>query len=238
MDGVTLLIDADDTLWENNIYFIDVTERFLDEMERRGVERESARLHLTDTERRNIPLHGYGSMAFARSLGEAFQLLAPTDDTVAAEALVAEARAIHDRNEMEVLPGVRQALAHLAGSARLILVTKGREEEQAPKIERSGLAGYFSAIEIVPEKSAATYLDLIARHKLVPSQTWMVGNSPRSDINPALEAGLNAVLVPHPQTWDLELEDVDPGHERLVIADTFGDLIAIFSGESADSAAG
>lgn len=229
MHDVTLLIDADDTLWENNIYFMEVTERFLDEMERLGVEREAARVHLSETERRNIPLHGYGSAAFAHSLGEAFQALAPPDDSITAEGLVALARAIHERDEMEILPGVAQALRHLSQTAQLILVTKGREEEQAPKIDRSGLAGYFSAVEIVPEKSAATYSDIVTRHGLDPSRTWMVGNSPRSDINPALHAGLNAVLVPHPQTWELELEDVEPSHERLVIADTFGDLVAIFA---------
>lgn len=233
MRNITLLIDADDTLWENNIYFIEVTERFLDEMERRGIERESARAHLNETERRNIPLHGYGSMAFAHSLGEAFQSLVPADDGLTAEGLVALARAIHDRDEMEILPGVREALSHLSRAATLILVTKGREEEQRPKIERSGLAGYFSAVEIVPEKSEGSYREIVERHGLDPSRTWMVGNSPRSDINPALHAGLNAVLVPHPQTWELELEDVEPDHERLVIADTFGDLLAIFSPDSA-----
>jgi putative hydrolase of the HAD superfamily len=231
MQDITLLIDADDTLWENNIYFIDVTERFLDEMERRGVERESARAHLNETERRNIPLHGYGSTAFAHSLGEAFRSLVSIDDEMTAEDLVALARAIHERDQMEVLPGVAEALGHLSQTARLILVTKGREEEQRPKIERSGLAGFFSAVEIVPEKSEATYREIVMRHGLDPSRTWMIGNSPRSDINPALHAGLNAVLVPHPQTWELELEDVESDHERLVIADTFGDLIAIFRGE-------
>jgi putative hydrolase of the HAD superfamily len=230
MPILTLLIDADDTLWENNIYFIEVTEHFLEEMEGRGIDREQARLHLNDTERRNIPLHGYGSAAFAHSLLEAFQSLSPGDSETA-EALVARARAIHDRDEMELLPGVRAALEHLSSVATLILVTKGRPEEQVPKIDRSGLSRYFAHVEIVPEKSEDTYRDIVSRHDLDPATTWMVGNSPRSDINPALRAGLNAVLVPHPQTWELELEDVDAHHERLVIADTFGELIAIFSGE-------
>jgi putative hydrolase of the HAD superfamily len=231
MTEVTLLVDADDTLWENNIYFIEVTERFLDEMESRGIDRETARAHLNDTERRNIPLHGYGSMAFAHSLGETFHALIPEHDGESAETLVALARAIHERDELEILPGVRDELAHLSEHARLILVTKGREAEQLRKIERSGLASYFSAIEIVPEKSSAAYRDIVERHELDPSRTWMVGNSPKSDINPALHAGLNAVLVPHPQTWELEIEDVEPEHERLIIADAFGDLIALFSAE-------
>jgi putative hydrolase of the HAD superfamily len=200
-------------------------------MENRGIDREMARAHLNDIERRNIPLHGYGSMAFAHSLGEAFGALNPNHDGDTAESLAARARAIHERDELEILPGVRDALEHLSQHARLILVTKGRVEEQGRKIERSGLARYFSAIEIVPEKTEGTYRDIVRRHQLDPARTWMVGNSPRSDINPALQAGLNAVLVPHPQTWELEIEEVQSDHERLVIADTFGDLIAIFRGE-------
>jgi putative hydrolase of the HAD superfamily len=235
MPNLTLLIDADDTLWENNIYFIEVTERFLEEMERRGIDRERARTHFNDTERRNIPLHGYGSAAFAHSLQQAFQDLSPGDDGASAESLVSLARAIHERDQMELLPGVKEALEHLASVANLILVTKGRPEEQSRKIERSGLAEHFAHVEIVPEKSEDTYREIVRRHNLDPATTWMVGNSPRSDINPALRAGINAVLVPHPQTWELEIEDVEPDHERLIIADTFGELIALFSGETEDA---
>jgi putative hydrolase of the HAD superfamily len=166
--AITLLVDADDTLWENNIYFIEVTERFLEEMEGRGIDRETARVHLNDTERRNIPLHGYGSTAFAHSLLEAFQALIPDDDSQTAESLVSRARAIHDRDEMELLPGVQIALEHLSRVATLILVTKGRPEEQSPKIERSGLSSYFAHVEIVPEKSEDTYRDIVRRHGLDP----------------------------------------------------------------------
>jgi putative hydrolase of the HAD superfamily len=224
-----LLIDADDTLWENNIYFLEVTERFVAELQRHGVDPGTARVHLNEVEHRNIPIHGYGSGSFAISVAEAFSALAPDLPTERADEIVELARAIARREEPEILPGVREGLERLARSYRLILLTKGHREEQERKVERSRLAPYFERVEVVPEKNVETYLELIERLDLDPAETWMIGNSPRSDINPALAAGLRAVLVPHPQTWELEVEEIDAESERLVIADRFGDLVVLFS---------
>jgi putative hydrolase of the HAD superfamily len=127
---------------------------------------------------------------------------------------------------VEILPGVPETLAHLATRHHLILMTKGAIAEQTGKIERSGLKEYFSAVEIVAEKDVATYESVIAKYDLPSDATWMVGNSPRSDINPALRAGLNAVFVPHGNTWILEHDEViepeDPS--RLLVVETFSDL--------------
>jgi len=222
-------VDADDTLWENNIYFLEVTERFAEELERHGVPGERARIELLNTERRNLPVHGYGSRAFALSVAETFRALAPEVESSSLDGLVSLARSIHERDEMQILPGVQEALEALSRACRLILVTKGDPEEQQRKLEHSGLGAHFESVEVVPEKDEDTYRGLIERLKLDPAQTWMVGNSPRSDINPALAAGLRAVLVPHPHTWELEVEDVKDYGDRLVIADGFGDIVALFT---------
>ena len=103
-----------------------------------------------------------------------------------------------------ILDGVPETLAYLAKHHRLILLTKGEPAEQAAKVERSGLQTYFDAIEIVIEKESATYERMIEQFKIVKSHGWMVGNSPRSDINPAMQSGLNAVFIPHSATWELE----------------------------------
>ena len=91
-------------------------------------------------------------------------------------------------------------------------------------MERSGLQGFFEAIEIVGEKDAKTYGVLVNKHKIVKTQGWMIGNSPRSDINPAMEAGLNAVYIPHVNTWQLEHEPVVAGSGKLVILPAFREL--------------
>ena len=124
----------------------------------------------------------------------------------------------------KILDGVPETLAYLSSRHRLILFTKGEAAEQAAKVERSGLQGFFEAIEIVPEKDVTTYTGLINRHRIVKSHGWMVGNSPRSDINPALQAGLNAVFIPHHATWELEHSELLSGTGKLVIVATFREL--------------
>jgi putative hydrolase of the HAD superfamily len=102
----------------------------------------------------------------------------------------------------------------------LILVTKGDFKEQTRKVQRSGLEKYFSSVEVVSEKDHLVYLDLVKQHRLASGRTWMVGNSPKSDINPALRAGLNAVFVPHNDTWILEHEELaqpEPPRQMLVL---------------------
>ena len=218
------MIDADDTLWENNIFFEQTIEEFLTLLEPFGYPREYARHILNETEKRNIRQHGYGVRSFGRSLEETYMKLA---GHMAERATIEN---IHFRvTELERIPpnildGVVETLDYLAERHRLILFTKGEAAEQAAKVERSGLQIHFDAIEIVAEKNVATYRELVNRHHVVKSRGWMVGNSPRSDINPALEAGLNAVFIPHPATWPLEHEEVRSGAGRLLILTSFRDL--------------
>jgi putative hydrolase of the HAD superfamily len=199
--SLTLLIDADDTLWENNIYFLEVTERFLEAVSAFQVDLDEARQLLIETERRNIPVHGYGSRAFAISLVEAYQSLVGLPDAEVERRLRDLAHGIFERDKPELRPDVEGTLQELSLHHRLILVTKGDPDEQQRKVERSGLARYFEAVVVVPEKTPEVYLRIVGEFEANPATTWMIGNSPRSDINPALEAGLNAILVPHPWSW-------------------------------------
>jgi putative hydrolase of the HAD superfamily len=224
----TLLIDADDTLWENNVFFEKTIEAFLGLVEPLGYSRAYARRILNETERRNIRQHGYGVRSFGRSLEETYLKLA---GNLARRTVLDEIhRSVQELEQTppHVLDGVPDTLAYLAERHRLILFTKGEAAEQAAKVERSGLQTHFEAIEIVGEKDVATYLRLVNKHHVVKSRGWMVGNSPRSDINPALEAGLNAVFIPHPATWEMEHDEVQCGVGRLVIVGKFGDLRAHF----------
>ncbi len=210
----TLLIDADDTLWENNVFFEKTIEAFLGLVEPLGYSRVYARRILNETERRNIRQHGYGVRSFGRSLEETYLKLA---GNLARRTVLDEIhRSVQELEQTppHVLDGVPDTLAYLAQRHRLILFTKGEAAEQAAKVERSGLQTHFEAIEIVGEKDVATYLQLVNKHHVVKSRGWMVGNSPRSDINPALEAGLNAVFIPHPVTWEMEHEEVQCGVGR------------------------
>jgi putative hydrolase of the HAD superfamily len=225
-DSQTLLIDADDTLWENNIYFERAIAKFISFLNHQQYTPEQVRLVLNDVERDSIVKHGYGLHSFAHSLVATFEKLSV--DSVTSE--------MHDRiksfahqiadHPVEIIAEVPETLAYLNERHHLILMTKGHPAEQAGKVERSGLREYFAAVEIVAEKDEATYRSVIAKYALEPDFTWMVGNSPKSDINPALAAGLHAVFVPHDKTWILEHEELayPPPLQRLVIVDGFCDL--------------
>ncbi len=224
----TLLIDADDTLWENNIFFEKTIDDFITRLEHLGYTREYIRHILNETERRNIRQHGYGVRSFRRSLEDTYLKLAGNS---ARRDMVKDIEQMAHELEStppHILDGVPETLAYLAKHHRLILLTKGEPAEQVAKVERSGLQPHFDAIEIVLEKDSGTYGRMIEQFKIVKSHGWMVGNSPRSDINPALQSGLNAVFIPHSATWELEKSELESGTGKLLILSAFRELRAHF----------
>jgi putative hydrolase of the HAD superfamily len=226
----TLLIDADDTLWENNIYFEQAIVAFISYLDHRVHSSEEVREHLNTCERATIAKYGYGLQSFRRSLIDCFEQLSDGPTTPEKhERIVSFTNAIAS-HEIELLADVEETLAELAAHHRLILVTKGNFEEQHGKVDRSGLRDLFAAIEVPEEKTASMYRELVLRHECEPANTWMIGNSPRSDINPALAAGLGAVFIPHDFTWVLEHEVVDApaDPERLLELKRFGELVEHF----------
>ncbi len=151
---------------------------------------------LDEIEAANARIHGYGSLNFGRNLRQCYQHLAEREVRDGdLETVMGFAERILEC-PMEVIEGVAETLAYLAPRHDLTLFTKGHPEEQKLKIDRSGLGRYFAHTAIVKEKDAAAYRALVETRGMEPERTWMIGNSPKSDINPALEAGLNAVFVP------------------------------------------
>lgn len=222
----SLLIDADDTLWENNIYFEQATHHFLDFLDHSRLSRAEVRLVIDEIEK----LMGYGTANFTKSLLETYQRLAEKEinqEDLQQVRLFGEQINSHP---LELLEGVRETLAYLANRHDLTLLTKGDQEEQKLKIERSGIEEFFQQALIVPEKNQETYKQIVSELQLDPRKTWMIGNSPRSDINPALAVGLNAVFIPHPHTWHLEHEETaTPEQSQLLILARFSELQTHFS---------
>lgn len=200
----SLLIDADDTLWENNIYFERAVHEFINFLDHSSLQPSEVRAVLNKIEHSM----GYGSLNFTRSLLATYQRLAERDVTHDDLERVRKFGATIARHPMEIMSGVQETLSYLAPRHQLILLTKGDPEEQRLKLDNSGLAVHFTSVLIVAEKDQATYHQLVSEMSLEPNRTWMIGNSPRSDINPALAAGLNAVFIPHPHTWQLEIQEL------------------------------
>jgi putative hydrolase of the HAD superfamily len=221
---MNLVFDADDTLWENNIYFERAFDDFCAFLDHSSLTAAQVRDVLNEIETVNAKIHGYGSKNFGRNLQEAYRHLAEREIR---ERDLKHVMSLAERileQPLEVIDGVEETLAELAGRHELTLFTKGHPEEQRMKVDRSGLGRYFAHTAIVKEKDAPAYRTLVEERGFLAAETWMIGNSPKSDINPALEAGLNAVLVPHPHTWVLEHQDLREGGERLRVVGRFGEL--------------
>jgi putative hydrolase of the HAD superfamily len=219
-----LIVDADDTLWENNIYFERAFDDFCDFLAHSRLTPAEVRAILDEIEIVNNKTHGYGTANFARNLTECYHRLVEREvapDDVAQIISFTEQIIEHP---IEIIEGVEETLAYLAERHSLTLFTKGDPEEQKLKLDRSGLAVYFGHTAIVKEKDPRSYAALIQERALDPAHTWMIGNSPKSDVNPALEAGIHAVFVPHDRTWGLELTDLREGPGRLLKVERFAQL--------------
>ena len=227
-----LLIDADDTLWETNLKFERTITAFCELMRPLGYSEAHIRRQVDTAERANIARRGYGARSFLLTLEEVYLSLAGHRAQDAQLEEVRRFARILVEEPPRLYDGVDETLAHLAPRHRLLYFSKGDAAEQARKLALSGLERFFEAHEIVPEKNEAAYRALLARHALSPADTWMVGNSPRSDINPALAAGLNAVYIPSQHNWEYENEEIRPGPftpsgvegGRLLVLKNFRDL--------------
>jgi putative hydrolase of the HAD superfamily len=220
-----LIMDADDTLWENNIYFEQAIHAFVTFLDHSRLSRDEVRAVLDGVERQM----GYGSVNFTKSLVETYRRLAEKD---LRDEDIEQVRRFGEQirsQPLQLLDGVRETLDYLSPRHDLFLLTKGDSEEQKLKVERSGIEDYFKQVVIVPEKDVTTYRRVVNELHIDPKRTWMIGNSPRSDINPALAAGLNAVFIPHPHTWHVEHEEIQNiGEGRLLTLSTFAELATSF----------
>ena len=223
-----LIVDADDTLWENNIYFERAFDDFVAYLDHSSLNTREIRDVLDAIETVNAKTHGYGSLNFARNLRQTYERLCEREvGEVDVRAVMRFAERILE-SPIEIIEGVEETLGHLAVRHDLTLFTKGHPEEQKLKVDRSGLGIYFGHTAIVKEKDARSYAAIIRERALDPEHTWMIGNSPKSDVNPALEAGIHAVFVPHERTWTLERADLREGPGRLLKIARFEELREYF----------
>jgi len=221
----TIAFDADDTLWQNE-QFIRLTEQRFADLLRDYTDAPNLSERLLASSAKNLQFYGFGMKGFTLSMIET--ALEVTEHrvpaTVIAELLAAGRELL--TYPIETLPYVDAALADLQERYRLILVTKGDLFDQERKLAASGLAELFSAIEIVANKDAKTYTRIFGSHTDGPKHTVMVGNSLRSDILPALEAGAYAVYVPHDLTWSYEQADEPEDEARYARIAHLGQLHA------------
>ncbi len=219
----TIGFDADDTLWQNEAYFRLTQDRFADLL-RDFADPEHLHDRLLAAERRNIGAYGFGVKGFTLSMIET--AIEVTEGRVPASVileLLGTGRAMLE-HPVELLPHAQSAVEALASSHRIVLITKGDLLHQERKLAQSGLGDLFHAVEIVSDKTADTYARVFARHGSGADQAMMVGNSLKSDVIPALQAGGYGVYVPHGLTWALEAADEPAGHPRYSALPDLGGL--------------
>ena len=226
----TLLFDADDTLWENNIYFERALADFISFLEHKELSAAEVRIIIDDVERENISLNGYGLKSFTKALVAAFEKLSVEPITEAIHTTITGFAQRIAEEPIRLIDGVPATLASLCERHALYVVTKGDPDEQHRKVKSSGIEHYFRAIEVLPEKTAAAYRFLLESRHLSGDDIWMIGNSPKSDVNPALEAGLNSAFIPHQTTWVLEEQEINRPRptQRLLELRKFEDLLLHF----------
>jgi putative hydrolase of the HAD superfamily len=218
--------DADDTLWQNEQFYRLTEQRFIDLLAEHA-DREHIASRLNEAERRNLKLYGFGIKGFTLSMVEtAIELTEGRIPSAAINEILAAGRDML-LHPVETLPHVRETLEQLAGNFRLIMITKGDLFDQERKLAASGLGDLFDAVEIVSDKNAATYQRVFTRHADGPAHSMMVGNSLKSDIVPAIEAGSWAVYVPHDLTWSFEHADAPTGAPRFREVPHLGELLPL-----------
>lgn len=230
MGKPTLILDADDTLWATNIFYEKATQAFVERMAREGFSPTEAREIFEEVERERVPLAGYSPIEFARSKAVAYRKLCQLHGRQPEPQVEEEVEAI-GRQVLDfpivLLEGVAETIPALSQRFRLILLTKGDPRIQQDKLARSGLSPYFEAIHVVPEKGPDVLRELMGHYGLAPRETWVVGDSPRSDINPALKVGFGAIYIPSPEPWSFErVPFADP--DRVIILERFSELLDLF----------
>ena len=229
MAGIsTIGFDADDTLWQNETFFRLTEQRFTDLLSEHGAH-EVISARLLEAERRNLRFYGFGVKGFTLSMIET--AVEVTNGQVSASVIgeiLGYGRQML-QNPVETLPHARETLDALAGRYRILLITKGDLFDQERKLAQSGLGDYFSAVEIVSDKTPSVYERIFTRHGDGPARAVMVGNSLKSDVVPAIRAGSWGVYVPHDLTWVLEHEEAPEADPRFRRIADLGQLPALLS---------
>lgn len=205
--------DAEDTLWQNEQFYRLTETRFLDLLSEHG-EKKVLADRLLDAEKRNLALYGFGIKGFTLSMIET--AIEVTEGRVGIGVIekILEAGRELLQHPVETLPHARDVLERLAGSYRIIMITKGDLFDQERKLAQSGLGDLFDAVEIVSDKARVTYERIFTRHADGPEHAVMVGNSLKSDIVPAIQAGGWGIYVPHHLTWSVEHAETPSEAER------------------------
>lgn len=225
-----IIFDADDTLWENNVFFVQAESDLVNLVEKAGFDRSEISKRFSQAEIRVVSQYGYGSKYFIFILEDVYKYYMKQNGFKEYESQFRELVTrfeTHPERTPQLFPGVRETLQELRKRYEIYILTKGDYEEQLKKITLSGLMDLIDQFFIPAEKNDAYYRHILEKMGWKAERTCMVGNSPKSDINPALRLGMYAVFIPYEHTWQLESETLLKDSDRMIELERFTQLADI-----------
>jgi putative hydrolase of the HAD superfamily len=222
-----ILLDADDTLWENNIHFMEANNRFFDLVCEAGFSMDEITKDFDELELKVVREMGYGSANYIYILRKLFSQYNKRAngklDRVRFGEII-DKFSKHPQSRPRLFKKVPETLEYLRSKYKLFILTKGDEKEQSGKIIRSELDKAVDGYFVLPEKSDREYREILEKFNWNAHETCMVGNSPKSDINPALRSGMYAIHIPYRDTWKMDLEPLEEAQGRLLVLESFEKL--------------
>lgn len=234
MNKAGVIFDGDDTLWETMPLYTEAKQAFFYEMAQLGFNPAEVELRFESKDRENVSKLGFSKHRFPTSMADTYRLFCEKHKVEYQEEIEKTMRGIGYQvfiKHPKILDHADQVLAQLRPRYSLVLATKGDIEVQQARIEQSGLSGLFDKIFILPHKSAKELQEIVEACNLDMRRSWVVGNSLKSDINPALHTGLSAIWIPY-YTWDYE-EDEQLVSPHLYKSDSLQDAAKILMREAA-----
>lgn len=219
-----IAFDADDTLWENELYYRKFEEMLCDLL-KGYLPADKVSSKLFEIEMKNMPIYGYGLKSVMLSMIETASLIAGERESLVLSGRIINRGQSIMRQEVVLLPGAREVLERLHKRFKLVLATKGDLLDQSNKIRRSGLKDYFCHIEIMDEKDEHSYMLLMEKLNCSPDRFLMIGNSLKSDIIPVLNIGGTAAHIPHEYMWQHEVVDERIDSERFLQLNQLTDIV-------------
>ena len=224
-----IIFDADDTLWENNIYYLKAANDFFDLLFQEGIGRHQAENEFDELELEVVEKLGYGSINFIFILEELYRKfkISGNHNKEKLISIITEFNS-HKLNKPNLLKNVTETIEQLSDNYNLFILTKGDQKEQESKILKSGLLQFLVEYFIWDEKDDHTYANLLSANNWNPDETCMVGNSPKSDINPALRNNMYAIHIPYKDTWKVDIEPIKHTNGKYKKINSFKELKEIF----------
>lgn len=230
-----VLVDFDDTLVTTAPRFAGARRQLFDRLAGVGFDHAVIdRVHHQEVDPVMRQRHGFGPQRMGEAFRETYRALCEKEGRQPSPELLRECGRLGEAvaGTPPSVDGAMEALGRLAAALPTVVYTQsGDEAYQLGCLREAGaLAAVGEArVRIVPVKTAAALADALDRFGVAdPGRACMIGNSIRSDVNPALEIGAHAILVEIDEPWHHDL--VEPVHNGFPRVPRFSDAVDLLLG--------